>query len=421
MLSPGSKGWIRKYFALLKEGKISLIVKDRLQKQSPEQNIRNIGVYTGLTYGNCIRMLYPKEIDTSRWTDVEIQKVALFESLLETYKTVHPYFFETDDFLEKVLAFYGPDIVRTSSFLGLKWSKNVDDHDVQLEHILEQRISFTQQRFDFTWWKYSLSNTLVYLDVLLFYYFLNGDTKALENLSNYEEGALTVMAAICKTNGMISSPEKTILQIYIASSRLDTENKRDFIKGLFDVKQLESLDKFQAYPNNVRLFYLDLMVLIAYSTQSEGSEYRSFVSEQAVLFGFSDEIVEAAESNIQSYLIDAETKNGVFSNKNTYEKVFDSFSNRWRKVLLRNKDKLVIELSESKELLALVRKATTQELTPEEKTKVKVQFRDIVRSVPALGIFMLPGGAILLPLILKIIPDLVPSAFRSNEVTDSDE
>jgi hypothetical protein len=57
-----------------------------------------------------------------------------------------------------------------------------------------------------------------------------------------------------------------------------------------------------------------------------------------------------------------------------------------------------------------------KELTKEEKELVKTQFKDIVKSMPSLAIFMLPGGAFLLPLILKIIPDLVPSAFRDNEV-----
>ena len=41
-----------------------------------------------------------------------------------------------------------------------------------------------------------------------------------------------------------------------------------------------------------------------------------------------------------------------------------------------------------------------------------------VKSVPALAIFMLPGGAVLLPLILKVIPDLVPSAFKENEIDE---
>ena len=84
----------------------------------------------------------------------------------------------------------------------------------------------------------------------------------------------------------------------------------------------------------------------------------------------------------------------------------------------RNKDKLALEVKQSKELVYLIRKSTTKELTKEEKELVKTQFKDIVRSMPSLAIFMLPGGAFLLPLVLKIIPDLIPSAFRDNEVED---
>lgn len=420
MLSPSSKGWIKKYFSLEKEGEITFAIKDRIQQQSAEKIIRNIGVYTGLTYGNCIRMLYPKKIDTSLWTDIEVQKIAFFESLLEVYRTVNPYFFDLDDFVKKLLEFYGPDNVRNASFLGMKWTKNLDEQEIQLEHIINQRLNFLQQRFDFTWWKYSLSNTFVYLEVLLFYYFFKGDNDSIQNLTVYEEGALSVMSGVCKYDGNISSPDKTILNIYIASSRLDKDVRKDFVRVLFDVNQKANSNAFTAYPINIRLLYLDLMVLIANSSHQEEQECRSYILEQALILGLSEEAVESAESNIQSYLIDAENKIGVFSNKNSYEKMFDSFGNRWRKILLRNKDKIVVELAESKDLIALVSKSTTQELTPEEKIRVKVQFRDIIRSVPALGIFMLPGGAILLPLILKIIPDLIPSAFRDNEVSDED-
>jgi len=67
-------------------------------------------------------------------------------------------------------------------------------------------------------------------------------------------------------------------------------------------------------------------------------------------------------------------------------------------------------------LVFLIKKSTVQELTKEEKEQVKTQFMDIVRSMPTLAIFMLPGGALLLPLVLKIIPDLIPSAFRNNDI-----
>jgi hypothetical protein len=36
--------------------------------------------------------------------------------------------------------------------------------------------------------------------------------------------------------------------------------------------------------------------------------------------------------------------------------------------------------------------------------------------MPSLAIFMLPGGALLLPIILKLVPDLLPSAFKENDV-----
>jgi hypothetical protein len=96
--------------------------------------------------------------------------------------------------------------------------------------------------------------------------------------------------------------------------------------------------------------------------------------------------------------------------------VYSSLSKRWIRILGRNKDKLATEIKQSKELVFLIRKSTITELTKEEKEAVKLQFMDIVKSMPSLAIFLLPGGAFLLPLVLKVIPDLIPSAFRDNEV-----
>ena len=105
----------------------------------------------------------------------------------------------------------------------------------------------------------------------------------------------------------------------------------------------------------------------------------------------------------------------------SYEKVYSSLSKRWTKILMRNKDKLSAELKESKELISLVKKSASHDLSKEEKELVKTQFKDIARSIPALAIFMLPGGTVLLPLVLKVIPDLVPSAFRENEIDPKED
>ena len=84
-------------------------------------------------------------------------------------------------------------------------------------------------------------------------------------------------------------------------------------------------------------------------------------------------------------------------------------------LLQRNKLRLQQELLESKEALYLIKKSTTTQLTPEEKLKVKIQLLDICKSIPAFTVFMLPGGALLLPLLIKLIPDILPTAFREDK------
>lgn len=86
-----------------------------------------------------------------------------------------------------------------------------------------------------------------------------------------------------------------------------------------------------------------------------------------------------------------------------------------KELLQKNKQRLNKELQQSKEAMSLIKKSTHSNLSDEEKEKVKVQLLDICKSVPAFAIFMLPGGALLLPLLIKLIPDILPSAFRDDD------
>ncbi|CAL2086455.1 LETM1 domain-containing protein [Tenacibaculum sp. 190524A05c] len=83
-------------------------------------------------------------------------------------------------------------------------------------------------------------------------------------------------------------------------------------------------------------------------------------------------------------------------------------------LLHKNKARFVEELNESKELVSLLTKSITTTLTEEEKKKVKEQTLDICKAIPAFTVFMLPGGALLLPLLIKLIPTILPSSFRKD-------
>ena len=88
------------------------------------------------------------------------------------------------------------------------------------------------------------------------------------------------------------------------------------------------------------------------------------------------------------------------------------------KLISRNSKRLYQELKDSKELMVLLSQSTVRDLSAEEQKKVQEQLLDIFKSIPSLAIFMLPGGALLLPLVVKFIPKLLPSAFDENRIED---
>jgi hypothetical protein len=96
----------------------------------------------------------------------------------------------------------------------------------------------------------------------------------------------------------------------------------------------------------------------------------------------------------------------------------------WLKdTVVRNKRALWQEVSESDEMLRLIwRFARGEGLSDEQQRRVREQLLDLARVVPALGIFALPGGAVLLPVLARMLPwDLLPSSFRAQEgISDED-
>jgi len=79
---------------------------------------------------------------------------------------------------------------------------------------------------------------------------------------------------------------------------------------------------------------------------------------------------------------------------------------------------LIKEIVQSKELMLLLAHSTHRDLNEKEKKKVKKQLLDVCKTIPSLTIFLLPGGSLLLPLLIKFIPTLLPSAFNENLEND---
>ena len=103
-----------------------------------------------------------------------------------------------------------------------------------------------------------------------------------------------------------------------------------------------------------------------------------------------------------------------FNYSNPVKHFYDQATQTVVVLITRNKNRLLKELSQSGELLVLLAHSTHRDLEEKEKKKVKKQLLDICKTIPSLTIFLLPGGSLLLPILIKFIPKLLPSAFNEN-------
>jgi len=77
----------------------------------------------------------------------------------------------------------------------------------------------------------------------------------------------------------------------------------------------------------------------------------------------------------------------------------------FKKLIIKNKEFILEEIFAVKGLMQLLMKQrnTNQEWTKEEIREIKTHLKNISKMVPALVIFLLPGGSLLLPFLAEIL------------------
>ena len=416
MLSPGSKGWINKYFDLERRNEFSLefSVPNGLTRK---EYVHFRFLRSGIVFGFPVKRIFANELKDSKWTQNEKLKVLLFESFLLIYlmenKDDH---FDLEKFKASLLSFYAEHKARgLSKVFGLFLKETPDE---RFENILTQRLSVKSKLIEGQYWLGYLSNAFVYLDIVLYRNFLKNRKETLSNYNELADNALVAITMAAYSDDIITDQEKAMFKVFLSSANLKDSEKK-VAKERF--KHGASLSDFsEIAKSNVlfRRFLIDITALTIFVNEERLPEGIPFFNEMCDFLDVPKKEVHNAMTMIENFVLQNSNQMSLLSSSSSYEKLYGSVSKRWVKVLSRNSDKLALELKESKELVQLIRKSTSEELSKEEKELVKSQFMDIMKSMPALAIFMLPGGALLLPLILKIIPDLVPSAFRDNELDE---
>jgi hypothetical protein len=410
--SPGAKNWIPKYFQLVDQGFLSY--NEDFGNEDSIHPLRFILNKTGLLYGSVSQLIYSVKLDSKHFTKDEKLKLLLFEALIFVYrKNVKE--FNENEFLSALGEFYGDsELNQFEHWLNYFSEKTIES---KIEKILADRVKVKTAIFGTNYWLNHLSNSFVFLDVILFDQFLKKETSSFfESYQSYSFVTLKCLIFVAYLDQQVEEKEQRLLWHFLASADLEKEQKQFCEKAIIEGISENSLGYETMNDSLMKTLIFELSIFVSKGTHFLSKKEEDKIIAFAKKLTLSDTDVQLAFMLCNSYLLENADEIALLKSESNTQFVYKSFSKRWYKILGRNKEKLIHELKESKELVSLIQKSTKEELTKEEKELVKNQFLDILKSMPSMAIFLLPGGGFLLPLILKIVPDLLPSSFKENEV-----
>ena len=322
-----------------------------------------------------------------------------------------------EEFIGKLGAFYGRHNAWSITDAIMFFRKETSEE--KIEKLLTKRVDIKRKLLENKWWVAGLNNAFVYLDVILFYDFCTQhEVNAISNYSDFAQNALTAITLGTYADGVVSDVQRDLFNVFLASANLADDQRAIAVHKFEKGASLEDFSPIAKSHWLLKRFLMDVSAMTVFANLDTGEEERVFIESLRAFLEIPEDEIDETMMFIENFIIANRNNSDLLKDSAALELVYGSFTNRWKKILGRNKDKLATELSESKELVQLMKKSMKEDLTPEEKEKVKEQLKDIMKSMPAIAVFMIPGGTFLLPMMMKIIPDLLPSAFKDNEIDE---
>ncbi|TDD94201.1 LETM1-related biofilm-associated protein [Flavobacterium cellulosilyticum] len=403
MINPSALGWIDKFF--LKQKTLLHIIET-----DPTIFYKKIRE-TGFIYGHIVSFDTPFPIVTKGWDENEISKVALINTLYGIYglttKENNP-----ENFIIKTVAFYNE--MNPEGFNLFKKVLPNSTPALNLEKIIDNRV---QTNIDIISKNFShiVTNALLFIDVLAYRQYLIHGKIPEKYLKRIEESIINMVSLALKTKSNKSKYDDLLIKLFESSVRYSKFSKMNFQSISFRMEDLK-LDYFSSELE--KQYLIDMAGMALWSDGFLENNEIYFLHKLAELMAIPDDFVVDSINETNEFITKHKNEISYFNYSNPVKHFYDQTTQSVIKLMTRNKNRLVKEIIESKELMLLLAYSTRRDLDEKEKKKVRKQLLDICKTIPSLTIFLLPGGSLLLPILIKFIPTLLPSSFNENLDTE---
>ncbi|MDH7447103.1 LETM1-related biofilm-associated protein [Aquimarina sp. 2201CG14-23] len=393
-MNPSTTGWIDKF---LRDFDIESHTLSSLDSLYPE--LKSVG----FIYGTSVALVLPNESGIV-YSEEERTKINLFTALVVTYyETIDNG--DSKDCIKALIEFYEYLDTKKSffSFINALTSNKSE----KLEKIMHTRIQTNESIFKKNF-SHLLTNALLFIDVLAFEHFLIHDKNPIDYASSLEETLTNIVFLALNSKIEKDTHDELLVKLFASSVRYTEVNTED--DASFDQIHLED------YTDELEKRYiLDLTSLAVWNDKEIDLGEQDFIRALGAELSLSNVWVKESLRSVQSFVKDHKEDISFFNYSNPAHHFYKQTSRTVSVLILRNKKRLIKEISESKDLMILLGQSAVRDLSKEEKRQVKQQLLDVCKTIPSLAIFILPGGSLLLPLLVKFIPQLLPSAFNENK------
>lgn len=394
MINPSASGWIDKFFAQL---------KSKLPVHANSHDFYRSVRDSGFIYGHVVSFSNIDKKETKGWTTEEMTKVALLNTLYDVYRLVHKHD-EPKDFIASLIIFYKEMTPEGFDFLKKVLPASPKSHE--LEEVLDERIK-TNDNIISRNFSHILTNALLFMDILAYRQYLVNNEIPEKYLKKLEETVMSIVSLALKAKDSISEYDELLIKLFESSVRYTKFSK---IKPE-NLEKLE-VDYFTTKPE--KNYLLDMAGMAIWSDGKAQQTEIDFLYRLAAQLEIDDEIAAESIASFDVFIKMNRKEIPFFRYSNPVKHFYDHASQYVILLINRNKKRLIKELSNNGELMLLITHSTHRNLDESEKKKIKKQLLEICKTVPSLTIFLLPGGSLLLPLLIKFIPQLLPTVFNEN-------
>ena len=242
----------------------------------------------------------------------------------------------------------------------------------------------------------------------------------LEMDKELREEMILTFAALIWANDYVDSTEQQVIEKYIEQTKLTEAKQNKLNQRILEPVKIEDIH-CSITSVIISSYFVEQLILLSLIDNQEAWQERELIEKISLKLELTSEKLEQLYFTVAEFF-SVHNERLEFLKINAAARQFQDYMNdKVVKLVKKNVDKIMNEIEETKELSELLLKATTKPLTAEEKQKVQDQLIDVAKSIPALAIFALPGGGILLPILIKVLPfNILPSSFQDEPVSQQE-